>query len=142
MADLPHGALSDPELLARHGAGDPSALDALFERHETPLYCFLLGILRDPHQAEDALQETFVRALERLDGVDPEQETLAKEREGQLREALLGLRQSYREAVILRDVEGFSYEEVADTLQISIGTVKSRISRGRLELRRKLEGSL
>jgi len=39
-------------------------------------------------------------------------------------------------------VEGFSYEEVADTLQISIGTVKSRISRGRLEMRRKLEGSL
>ena len=61
------------------------------------------------------------------EAVDPEQETLAKEREGQLREALLGLRQSYREAVILRDVEGFSYEEVADTLQISIGTVKSQL---------------
>ena len=74
--------------------------------------------------------------------VDPEQETLAHEREQQLREALLGLRRSYREAVILRDVEGFSYEEIAATLQINIGTVKSRLSRGRLELRRKLEGSL
>ena len=72
----------------------------------------------------------------------PEQETLAHEREGQLREALQGLRRSYREAVILRDVEGFSYEEIARTLQISIGTVKSRISRGRLELRHQLEGSL
>jgi RNA polymerase sigma-70 factor (ECF subfamily) len=72
----------------------------------------------------------------------PEQETLAHEREAQLREALQGLRQSYREAVILRDVEGFSYEEIARTLQISIGTVKSRISRGRLELRHQLEGSL
>jgi len=80
--------------------------------------------------------------LRNNDAVDPEQETLAHEREGQLREALLGLRQSYREAVILRDIEGFSYEEIADTLEISIGTVKSRISRGRLELRRKLEGSL
>jgi RNA polymerase sigma-70 factor (ECF subfamily) len=72
----------------------------------------------------------------------PEQQTLARERESQLREALCGLRRSYRESVILRDVEGFSYEEIAQTLQISIGTVKSRISRGRLELRRQLEGSL
>ena len=74
--------------------------------------------------------------------VDPEQETLAHEREQHLREALLGLRRSYREAVILRDVEGFSYEEIATTLRINIGTVKSRLSRGRLELRKKLEGSL
>ncbi len=72
----------------------------------------------------------------------PEEETLAREREAQLREALQSLRRSYREAVILRDVEGFSYEEIARTLQISIGTVKSRISRGRLELRHQLEGSL
>lgn len=93
--------------------------------------------------ATDERQEQPLAAtLRNDDAVDPEQETLAREREGQLREALLGLRLSYREAVILRDVEGFSYEEVADTLQISIGTVKSRISRGRLELRRKLEGSL
>jgi RNA polymerase sigma-70 factor, ECF subfamily len=96
------------------------SLDATDEHHEQPL----------------------TATLRNDDAVDPEQETLAREREGQLREALLGLRQSYREAVILRDVEGFSYEEVAETLQISIGTVKSRISRGRLELRRKLEGSL
>ena len=91
---------------------------------------------------DDSHEQPLSARLRNDDAVDPEQETLAKEREGQLREALLGLRQSYREAVILRDVEGFSYEEVADTLQISIGTVKSRISRGRLELRRKLEGSL
>jgi RNA polymerase sigma-70 factor (ECF subfamily) len=64
--------LSDPELLIRYRTGEPGALEALFERHESPLYCFLLGILKNPHQAEDALQETFVRALERLDGVDPE----------------------------------------------------------------------
>jgi RNA polymerase sigma-70 factor (ECF subfamily) len=81
-------------------------------------------------------------SLRNEDAPDPEQETLAREREGQLREALLGLRSAYREAVILRDVEGFSYEEIATTLEISIGTVKSRLSRGRLELRRRLEGSL
>ena len=96
------------------------SLDATDDRHEQPLRA----------------------TLRNDDAVDPEQETLAHEREGHLRDALLGLRQSYREAVILRDVEGFSYEEIAETLEISIGTVKSRISRGRLELRRKLEGSL
>jgi RNA polymerase sigma-70 factor (ECF subfamily) len=94
----------------------------------------------------DATDETHEQPLSATlrneDAIDPEQETLAREREGQLRQALLGLRHSYKEAVILRDVDGFSYEEIADTLQISIGTVKSRISRGRLELRRKLEGSL
>jgi len=73
---------------------------------------------------------------------NPELETLAREREAQLHEALHDLRSSYREAVILRDIEGFSYEEIAATLEISIGTVKSRLSRGRLELRHKLEGSL
>jgi RNA polymerase sigma-70 factor (ECF subfamily) len=63
---------SDAELVTRFRAGDDRALEALFERFESPLYCFLLGMLRDPHQAEDALQETFVRALEHLDGVDPD----------------------------------------------------------------------
>lgn len=75
-------------------------------------------------------------------GNTPEQETLAHERERVLRAALLSLGGSYREAVILRDIEGLSYEEVAATLRISIGTVKSRLARGRSELRRKLEGSL
>jgi RNA polymerase sigma-70 factor (ECF subfamily) len=96
------------------------SLDATDEQHEKPL----------------------AATLPSTHSLNPEQETLARERELQLRDALLGLRRSYREAVILRDVEGFSYEEIAATLQISIGTVKSRISRGRLELRKKLEGSL
>ena len=87
-------------------------------------------------------EQTLGAGLKDHTAVDPEQEVLANERENQLRGALQSLRSSYREAVILRDVEGLSYEEVAHTLQINIGTVKSRLSRGRLELRRKLEGSL
>ena len=87
-------------------------------------------------------EQTIGSGLRNVDAIDPEQETLARERELQLREALQSLRSSYREAVILRDVEGFSYEEIAETLQINIGTVKSRLSRGRLELRHMLEGSL
>jgi RNA polymerase sigma-70 factor, ECF subfamily len=63
--------VADAELLARFRSGDEGALEALFERYEAPVFQFLVGMLRDHHQAEDALQETFVRALERLDGVDP-----------------------------------------------------------------------
>ena len=73
---------------------------------------------------------------------DPEQETLLSERERALKKALSSLRRVYREAVVLRDIEGFAYEEIATTLDINVGTVKSRLARGRQELRRKLEGSL
>lgn len=69
---------------------------------------------------------------------DPEQELLARERERALLKALKGLKHDFREAVVLRDIEGFSYEEIAEMLEISVGTVKSRIARGRLELRKKL----
>ena len=87
-------------------------------------------------------EQTVAMRLEDTNAHDPEQETLARERERQLREALQGLRTAYREAVVLRDIEGLTYEEIAATLQINIGTVKSRLARGRLELRRKLESSL
>ena len=73
---------------------------------------------------------------------NPEQQTLAREREMALRSALQRLALAYRETVILRDMEGFTYEEIAATLGINVGTVKSRLARGRQELRKKLEGSL
>jgi RNA polymerase sigma-70 factor (ECF subfamily) len=66
------GTRSDAELVAAFRGGDEAALEAIFERYEQPLFLFLLGILRDHHRAEDALQETFVQALEGLDGVDPD----------------------------------------------------------------------
>lgn len=62
---------SDAELLTRFRSGEGAALEQLLERYEAPLFQFLVGMLRDHHRAEDALQETFVRALERLDDVDP-----------------------------------------------------------------------
>jgi RNA polymerase sigma-70 factor (ECF subfamily) len=73
---------------------------------------------------------------------NPEQQTLAHEREVVLRSALQRVGRAYRETVILRDIEGFTYEEIAETLGINVGTVKSRLARGRQELRQKLEGSL
>ncbi|HEX7998504.1 MAG TPA: sigma-70 family RNA polymerase sigma factor [Pyrinomonadaceae bacterium] len=92
--------------------------------------------------AEAGQQEQPLSARLHAVGNNPEQETLARERETSLRTALRSLSRSYREAVILRDVEGLSYEEIAAALEVSTGTVKSRISRGRLELRRILGSSL
>jgi RNA polymerase sigma-70 factor (ECF subfamily) len=71
---------------------------------------------------------------------NPEKETLRREREKMLAKALNELSDIFREAVVLCDIEGFSYEEIAEVLDVNIGTVKSRIARGREELRKKLEG--
>jgi RNA polymerase sigma-70 factor (ECF subfamily) len=73
-------------------------------------------------------------------GNNPERESLARERETLLRTALRSLAPSYREAVVLRDIQGLTYEEIATALDITVGTVKSRISRGRDELRKRLDG--
>jgi len=53
--------------------------------------------------------------------------------------ALMGLAPEYRAAVVLCDIEGLSYEEIADTLGVKLGTVRSRIHRGRAQLREALE---
>lgn len=57
-------------------------------------------------------------------------------------QALAGLNPTFRAAVVLRDLEDLSYEEVAEILQVSLGTVKSRILRGREALRKSLSGRL
>jgi RNA polymerase sigma-70 factor (ECF subfamily) len=58
-------------------------------------------------------------------------------------EAALGrMNPIFREAVVLRDITGLSYEEIAEILNVSLGTVKSRILRGREALREQLAGSL
>ncbi|MBV6443854.1 MAG: sigma-70 family RNA polymerase sigma factor [Ignavibacteriales bacterium] len=55
-----------------------------------------------------------------------------------IQEALLKLPEVYREMVILRDIQELSYEEIAEMMDISIGTVKSRINRGRAQLQELL----
>lgn len=56
-----------------------------------------------------------------------------------IQKALLKVKPVYREVVILRDIQGFSYEEIADITGLSIGTVKSRINRGRAQLQKLLK---
>ena len=59
-----------------------------------------------------------------------------------IEQALRRINPLFREAVVLRDVADLSYEEIAQVLKVSLGTVKSRILRGREALREELEGRL
>ena len=68
----------------------------------------------------------------------PEDAVLRRERQRRLVAALSGLPEIFREAIVLCDIEGFGYDEIARALNINIGTVKSRIARGRELLRKRL----
>jgi len=56
-----------------------------------------------------------------------------------IQNALLRVKPVYREVVVLRDIQGLSYEEIAEITKLSIGTVKSRINRGRTQLQKLLK---
>ena len=68
-------------------------------------------------------------------GEGPEERAVRTEQRRALVSAIGKLGDTYRQIIILRDIQGFSYEELAETLQINAGTVKSRLSRARLALR-------
>jgi RNA polymerase sigma-70 factor (ECF subfamily) len=69
---------------------------------------------------------------------DPHRRIEVRDKREMLLEALSSLPKKLREAVVLRDIKGLSYQEIVETLRLPEGTVKSRINRGRLELGRAL----
>ena len=146
-----------------------------------PLYNFARWMARDPHEAEDLVQETYARALKGFasfqPGTDfrawmfrilrnaflsarkkqnvphvsveeegeeavlpaapdtPESLLLAGDARQRIRAALERLPEAYREALLLCDVEEMRYAEIAELLGVPVGTVMSRIARGRKLLR-------
>ena len=68
----------------------------------------------------------------------PHQALESKEEEQAIQRALARLSKDHRSILVLRDIEGFSYSEIADVAGISIGTVKSRLARARLEMKKSL----
>jgi RNA polymerase sigma-70 factor, ECF subfamily len=88
-----------------------------------------------PESLED---ESFVEDLP-SSAPSPEQHYQSKEIGQAIQRALQKLPVDLRATIILKEIEELSYEEIAETLRISIGTVKSRISRARDELRRLLQ---
>lgn len=71
-------------------------------------------------------------------GLEPEAALRKKEREEAVQAGLEKLTRPHRSIVVLRDIQGFTYEEISQILGISIGTVKSRLARARDELKKHL----
>ena len=75
-----------------------------------------------------------------VDSTDPSRAIEQAERDSRVQAALLTLQPDHRAVVVMKDLDGLRYEEIAETLRIPVGTVRSRLHRARLELREKLKG--
>ena len=72
------------------------------------------------------------------DGPTPEDALENREREQAIEQALSKLSNEHRSIIVLRDVQGFSYNEIVEILDVSMGTVKSRLARARADLKKAL----
>jgi RNA polymerase sigma-70 factor (ECF subfamily) len=105
---------------------------------------FRNGYRKSSREQPAASSDEFERKLEgealRADpaGSNPEAMLSGQGMEGEVETALAGLPAEFREAILLVDVEELSYQEISGVLNIPIGTVKSRVSRGRAILRDSL----
>lgn len=186
-SDAPPSPLRAPDearLLARARERDPDAFEQLIVAHAAPLQRMLRRVLGSQADAEEVLQETFLkawRAIERfrgeakfstwlyrialnearrrqaydahrralpIDDVMLELPDLAAgpatlaesaELEAFLEQCVAELPANYREAVVLRDVEGLSNEQAAAVLELDLRNFKSRLHRGRMAIRRRVE---
>jgi RNA polymerase sigma-70 factor (ECF subfamily) len=97
---------------------------------------FLDEVRRRQRRPTEALPDDAERVLPAADSAD---EVLTAESLGaDVQAALLALPDEFRAAVVLCDVAGLSYQEISEALGVPVGTVRSRIHRGRLLLRRAL----
>lgn len=91
------------------------------------------------YQTEDDKDTEFQPPDERP---RPDADLLEDEKSRMIGKAIAALPEKYRVAVVLRDIEGRAYEEIAEIMQLGLGTTKSRISRGRGLLKEKLQDYL
>jgi len=131
---------SDEALLAAHLRGDPRAFGELVARHERRIYGLCLRILGN--------REARRRGRARLADLDPEDAGLAVAPGSELGEAvatavavqaaLTQVPEEFRVAVVLCDLYRVPYADAAQILEVPVGTVKSRVFRGRLALAEQL----
>lgn len=173
----------DLDLVRRVQSGERNAFDMLVRKYQYRVAALVRRYVRDEAEAEDIVQESFIRAWRALPGfrgdaqfytwlyriavntaknhlvsrgrrpvtediddeergavreaeslqdvATPENEALRSEMEGLVLAAVAGLAPELRDALTLREVEGLSYEEIAERMHCPIGTVRSRIFRAR-----------
>ena len=169
-------------------AGRREVFGQLVERYQNRLFHSLLHLLGSTEDAQDAAQDAFVQAFEKLasfrgqsqfyswlfriafntavsakrktkrmsvsldarreaSGLEPSDVNPSTEpsyaldvsdRQRLVQQALAELSEEFRTALVLKEMDGMSYEEISDAVDVPLGTVRSRIHRARLELRDKL----
>ncbi|HGY55566.1 MAG TPA: sigma-70 family RNA polymerase sigma factor [Caldithrix abyssi] len=180
---------TDEELIHRFQQGDNYAFDILVKRYKDPLLNFVFRFLGDRTEAEDIVQETFLRlfknkhyykeiarfstwiytiagnlaktelrkrrrrsffSISNFTGTDkdydipdlnesPEKAANSVLTDDIIQDAVNKLSPKFKEVIVLRDMQGFSYEEIAEIVGIPLGTVKSRVNRARLKLQEDLK---
>ena len=101
---------------------------------------------RRPDETDlDEVEDLYLYLYRRIGGLEAamagrsaEDELLDRFTDAEVKEAIEALPENFRLAVLLADVEGFAYKEIADILDIPIGTVMSRLHRGRKALQKRL----
>jgi RNA polymerase sigma-70 factor (ECF subfamily) len=96
---------------------------------------------REPQTiSEDEVEDWYLYSKIADGGAEPsaEAEVLEKIPDEDVQEALMALPEQFRTAVLLADIEGFSYKEIAEIMDVPIGTVMSRLHRGRKALEKRL----
>jgi RNA polymerase sigma-70 factor (ECF subfamily) len=91
----------------------------------------------DFDDVQEGLEETLLDAMQDSN-IDPESGVLASEMDHEVRQTLIQLPHDYKMVVLLADLQGFSYKDIADILEVPVGTVMSRLYRGRRMLERAL----
>ena len=109
----------------------PGSLEGWLSRITTN--AFLDDVRRKKRRPVEALPDDPERVLAGAPSAD--EALAAADLPDHLQDALRGLPEDYRAAVVLCDVLGYSYQDIADTLEVPVGTVRSRIHRGRSQLR-------
>lgn len=185
----------DADLVERIRAGDQAAFRQLFDRYHRRTYAVALGIVKNPQDAMDVVQDAFIKVHKHIDGfhgsssfytwlyrivmnlaidhvrrvkktteyddqaaqsaaamesdllprqsdANPGKVLARQEIAVRIREALDELPEYHRAVILLREVQGCSYEEMAKILKVPKGTIMSRLFHARRKMQERLQGYL